>query len=278
LKYDFKSVGVYGIPVGIMLLVCAVLGLGGGYLLVYSEFLYMGGESTDAVEKVLIWSVVLVILAIFGAWLGMQIVILKDYYRSLVTDEGYLTFTLPVTSRQILLSKLLNAGIWNVILVVLVAVIYFTVVLGVIVGTIQFGDITAMGEDTELYYVLDAMFTNYANGVLRVIGAVAYFVNEQLLYFLGIFLGAVIAQKHKVMAAVGCIAGINFVYGIVRSIAKSFVYSLIGIPASDLWTYSEQLVKSDNILVILEILGLSAVSVIFFFTTSYLMDKKLNLA
>jgi hypothetical protein len=122
------------------------------------------------------------------------------------------------------------------------------------------------------------MFTNYANGVLRVIGAVAYFVNEQLLYFLGIFLGAVIAQKHKVMAAVGCIAGINFVYGIVRSIAKSFVYSLIGIPASDLWTYSEQLVKSDNILVILEILGLSAVSVIFFFTTSYLMDKKLNLA
>ena len=48
--------------------------------------------------------------------------ILYRYYKNLFTDEGYLTFTLPVTPHEILLSKTINGIIWSVVTTVVTVV------------------------------------------------------------------------------------------------------------------------------------------------------------
>ena len=52
---------------------------------------------------------------VIGASLGCVLYLGIRFYKSMYTDEGYLTHTLPVTSHQLLLSKILVMAAWNLI-------------------------------------------------------------------------------------------------------------------------------------------------------------------
>ena len=52
-------------------------------------------------------------LGMFGVSLGISIYLAVRFYKSMYTDEGYLTHTLPVTARQLLLAKGIHMAIWN---------------------------------------------------------------------------------------------------------------------------------------------------------------------
>ena len=43
------------------------------------------------------------------------VVTIQRFYRNLLGDEGYLMFTLPVSTDQLILSKLITAGMWMII-------------------------------------------------------------------------------------------------------------------------------------------------------------------
>ena len=63
------------------------------------------------------------ILSIFGMIAGLTVSVILVYWRTYTnfyTDEGYLTFTLPVTTHQILLSSFLNTIIGELIMLVAV--------------------------------------------------------------------------------------------------------------------------------------------------------------
>ena len=52
-----------------------------------------------------------VIMLLASTW-GMLIFLGIRFYRSMYTDEGYLSHTLPVTANQLFLSKVLVSGVW----------------------------------------------------------------------------------------------------------------------------------------------------------------------
>ncbi len=52
------------------------------------------------------------LLGLTGAAILSMILIFIRYYKNLFTDEGYLTFTLPVSRKKIIGAKTLNAMIW----------------------------------------------------------------------------------------------------------------------------------------------------------------------
>ena len=278
LKYDFKSASKLGIPMVIALAVSIVLGFGGGYLFAYwyNAVKTMPLSTFSSWEAGFIWGIVLLVVVAVTAVVGIQVVIVVDYYKSLVTDEGYLTFTLPVSSKQILASKLINSCVWNLIIYVLCFSVLFAVIFGMGIGEIRYGEIFwLVADDTPLptYSAYE-----HVNIILIYIIAPIAFVNEQLLVFMGIFLGAIIAKKHKVWASVGCILGINFVYGIIKSVATE-VLMLVFIPnLSSMNEVVESANKISCVILIAGIIGLTAFNFLFFYITSYLMEKKLNLA
>lgn len=73
------------------------------------------GAASIAVNSTLSSLMLFLSLAIVAYVIGVQILLIVRFYKNKFTDEGYLTFTLPVTCHQIFLSSLVNMVIWTVI-------------------------------------------------------------------------------------------------------------------------------------------------------------------
>ena len=68
------------------------------------------------------------ILAIAACSIAVTVYIAVRYYKNIYSDEGYLTNTLPVTARQIVLSKLFNGLIWTLLTGMVVSLSVFSLV------------------------------------------------------------------------------------------------------------------------------------------------------
>ncbi|MCM1100190.1 MAG: hypothetical protein NC079_00425 [Clostridium sp.] len=75
-------------------------------------------HSMAAVIKIMVMtiSMIVYIVMLIGVTYGMTIWLGIHFYRTMYSDEGYLTQTLPVSARQLIVSKTLVAGIWNMLL------------------------------------------------------------------------------------------------------------------------------------------------------------------
>jgi ABC-type transport system involved in multi-copper enzyme maturation permease subunit len=93
-------------------------------------------------------------LIIFGALIAATIFIINSYRKELYEDRGYLTFTLPLTGRQFLGSKLVVALFWYI------AIAIALVIYNGILGTILFGN----GWITQLFRV----FNDYDFGIIAI--------------------------------------------------------------------------------------------------------------
>lgn len=169
------------------------------------------------------------------------ILVYVRFYRNFFTDEGYLTFTLPVKRRDLYLAKVLNAVIWDCGAFVVVAIVelfgmlvipptslqdmlYGTGQLGTVVGPfnlIAFETIgqalTAIWEDVGgwlIVYILEIL--------LMLAGAGLFGIG---LIHMCITFGSVIARKHKLIASIGVYVGVTTVLSIVSEVI--FFISLI---------------------------------------------------
>ena len=116
LKYDFRSVKRFGLPILIVILAAGLLGAVSIVGIIWS--LRVNTVLTSLLTTVFALMISFVFLVISIAVTGIGVAILVDYYKTLVTDEAYLTFTLPVRPREILWSKLLNSCVWSTLVVV----------------------------------------------------------------------------------------------------------------------------------------------------------------
>ncbi len=144
------------------------------------------------------------------------------FYRTLFTDEGYLTLTLPVST-----GKLVMAKFWVSYLVLavfaLVALLMYTLMALAISG----GDVDAV---TGVASMMGGWFAFAADG--DGLSALLGYGNMLVTcaYALGLAygsltLGAWWARRHKVAAAVGVYLGVGWVLSLVFSIAGVLVMS-----------------------------------------------------
>ena len=105
LRHEFRATGRIMLPVYALLLVSC-----GGCTL-FGRLLGRYPEST-------VLSVVQTVFATlfgvttFGMLLLTLVLMVYRFYKNLMTDEGYLMFTLPVSRSQLIWSKLLVALVW----------------------------------------------------------------------------------------------------------------------------------------------------------------------
>ena len=120
LRHEFRATGRIMLPVYALLLVSC-----GGCTL-FGRLLGRYPEST-------VLSVVQTVFATlfgvttFGMLLLTLVLMVYRFYKNLMTDEGYLMFTLPVSRSQLIWSKLLVALVWSVLSTVLAALAFLCI-------------------------------------------------------------------------------------------------------------------------------------------------------
>ena len=101
LKHEFEALARYYAIIGIVM---------GAVTLFYKGYLLLSlSVRSDFFVFLDIFMGATYCIVLFGCLFASTMVLIIRFYKNLVTDEGYLTFTLPVSVRQILLSKLISA-------------------------------------------------------------------------------------------------------------------------------------------------------------------------
>lgn len=222
----------------------------------------------------------------------MFIINLVNFYISLITDEGYLTFTLPVNPVSILSSKYLNATIWNLTIGMVAVGGSFLVQLPTLlysaISTIKLYE--AAGLEISL---LDAITSTFGVTGINLYGLllmvflllvmyVFIILTQQSFFFFTIYLGGVIAKKRKLLAGAGfSIAGYYIFYIIEQIIVwialASCIIPLFFIENISTETVINLVVLILNLVLFVTIIILMIACVGFFMITKWLMTKKLNL-
>ena len=107
---------------GLICLICLIGALLGGCSMRYLVWVSSQTESMKLMDVLCVLALIAAIIAIAVCGMGELIFLIWRFYKSRFTDEGYLTFTLPVNTHQILLSSMLSSVIGMLIVTVVVVI------------------------------------------------------------------------------------------------------------------------------------------------------------
>ena len=204
-----------------------------------------------------------------------EVLIVIRFYKHFFTDEGYLTFTLPVKKTSLLNSKLLSALLFifaSSMILVFDYFIVFAICDPEFVFSADFwndlGDIFS-----EIYGYLGVH-----GAVYTILGIAIFFVAmlmQVLFIFLCITLAAVVAKKHKVLAAIGIYYGANVVSSFIMQLFSIFGLFVI----FENLSYLDELASFIGFdFLFFGLLGIFIViAAALYLAEYYLLDKRLNL-
>lgn len=156
-------------------LISLLVGLLGNSFL-YALFKNSIMTNTQTLGFVEMLFLILCILAVFGSFLALTVQIVMVFRRDYYSDRGYLMFTLPVRSNDILMSKLLFALIWTVIFAIAFSLINF---LGMyFVGESKFLEMIKLAMNNPYFQVTPFTFI-----LLSVYFIVTSFISYIVMYF-----------------------------------------------------------------------------------------------
>lgn len=282
LKHEWKAnSGLLG------LLTLAALGIGVLGAMVLRVLVNYGqalSESENVLLNMLLVSLSMSLLFIFVALclyaVGVQFILLYRFYKHKFTDEGYLTFTLPVSVNQIFWSSFVNMAIWLAIsLVTVFAVIFLVILFGTAKEGLVNKDIFQILEQLRMWIdMVDWGSMAEALGAGYHVAGGLYLLQLLLSPFYALIVpmacitvGAVLAKKHKILAAVGVYYGLNMVVSIASS--------MMTVIPSIFFTFNPNSDGSGYFLTVtlLSFLLTAGLTVGGYFVTTYLMKHKLNL-
>lgn len=285
-KYDFKSTKRIGFPL--------LIGVGGltvigviAMLVFASSFkalIYMPENADDTLMITTTLSMISAVTFLFGALIGLAVIAIAmevycfvDFYKSTVTDEAYLTFTLPVKVKDLIFSKTLCAFLWFTIQSVAI-----TISVGIILGTgvialgeeysVLLEDLQSMGFDPNILinnYVGDIVLNYVLNFVYNIVNT----LNTILLVFTAIFFVSTVMRKHRVLGAIGGIVIANAIIGGITGI----VQTIVGLIAGVIGELAQNPYISGNITTFVMTIIVGGITIALFFGLKYLMEKKLNI-
>lgn len=222
------------------------------------------------------------VIMLIGLSYGTIIYMAVRFYKTMYTDEGYLTHTLPVSKHQILVSKILNSGLWYILvelgIILSVFVLVFSMVAALLPEGYTWADVWEM-MDVEVMDVMNEVFREIfgmsVNGyfvMLLIVSLITPFCSI-IIVFGAISLGQLFT-KHRVLMAIVSYVGIAVVANIISSLVQSmFSVSMIRYYSSSdalAGGYMNVTVWLSTILSVIE-------AVILYFVSYYVTSKKLNM-
>ncbi len=214
---------------------------------------------------------------------GIQFGVAFRFYRTMSSDEGYLTHTLPVNTSQHILSKLLSACIYticSVIYLIIFIVLTVIVLAGVTGGFDHFPDImrelkVAYDEFKSVVNIPIALFI--AEYTIMSLVSVVYSI---LIMYVSVALGQLIST-HKFVWSVVFYMIITSVIGIITQIATMIFTAIPGLFAPFMAAGEnatpELFMGATHVIILIVTVLMAVVGLVAFFVTKYIYERKLNL-
>ena len=280
LKYDMKSIAnVWWI--------LAVSVLGASVLASFLLRFCMENDGNGAFAIFMVLAMLMLFVCLLGIIMSVvvtEILVYLRFYKNFYTDEGYLTFTLPVSRKMLLLSKTLNALIWtgaHLLLYVVCALIFMLIVPPAEAGGGFFNPVAFewLGQTlSEAWNTIGAWLIVYMVEVLLLFTlALTFSIN--LIHYC-ITMGAVIAKKMKLLAAIGIYYLVNMILSFVMQFAALFGTLALEVGFSGMLANASQNLQSAAVAVVLLLVCaiVAAISCTLYFMTLGKLERKLNLA
>lgn len=269
LKYDFQSVFKYW---WIAALTSFVLSIAGGGC---TSLLTTEKDLPTAVFILAVLGLSLVVISYVAFSLITMILVFTRFYKNFFTDEGYLTFTLPVKKSQLLNSKLIMSAVTILITDIILLIDIFAVIL---IGF--FDQIFTKSFWQGISHLINELSTALG-GYLFVyilellILIVLFTILSCLFLFACITFASIITKKAKILTAIGIYYVVNGICSFILQILLMF-----GITSFSNWLLKlpESSIQPVIALVLMGILLFITLFAVMLYTLEYWMiDRKLNL-
>ncbi|MBQ7820950.1 MAG: hypothetical protein IJ391_01525 [Clostridia bacterium] len=269
LKYDMKYIFRYWWIVALTMLAFSVMG-GIGYSGIIGE------SQEPLVQLFAILGFLLFYFGIFAFLIYYTIMLYVRYYKHFFTDEGYLTFTLPVKRSTLLNVKLANGMIWSVLSTLMIAV---AIVIFIMITFSSDPDLFSSSmyySDPGSYDISVAAVIIYALEIL--LWLVLYLFFGHTLSYMAITIGSVVAKKHKVLTSIAIMYLTNVVMSLINSVTMIGGVFWITNVLNIMPETSELEISIITGLFLLLICVITAVAcAIVYLITLHLLERRLNL-
>lgn len=257
LKYEIKATGRIFLPFILSVFVFALI----------TRFISAFGPQKWGTPSIISMAIYIIIMV--GMFVMTFIVTIQRFYKNLLSDEGYLMFTLPTKSWQHIFSKLLVSMMWMVIsvLVALLSILIIAFDQRAVSQVIQesstfFTQVFAqLGASVYLltFEIILITLVSLASGILIVYASIA--------------IGHLFRQ-HKMLFSFGAFIALNTLSQILFILLSLIPgKTSIHISSNDFASLQSEV----QIVLALGILSTGLLSAIYFAITNYILSKHLNL-
>lgn len=283
MKHDFRALSrtLFPLQIGV---------LGGGLVatLLTALTIRLGESSANIGSSAVLNGLIMGIAALISALIGIAIMasalvtlllICNHFYRSFLGDEGYLTFTLPVSTGKLIWSKLITGMVWTAISAVVIMV---TLLIFSVFGTSSEGLVNMeMLQGFRMFFTeLLPQASEFMNvplvAVEIVVIGILGLASQILEIYFAIVIGGQIAKKHRILAAIGMYLLINMGVGIISTSFMAIVTLYGGAATMALETVPEVTRFMTSTLGWYGLLY-AGLAVGFFFLIRSILKKNLNL-
>ncbi|MGT2771234.1 hypothetical protein [Streptococcus marimammalium] len=263
IKYEIKSVGKWYFALYGAILFCAtILGLYISRLNddgMTGEF-FVNGRELSTSEAIIMFAIILIFVSlIIGIGISTLFIVVNRFNKNIFGREGYLTLTLPVSTHQIILSKLFVSFMWSVLSAIILLFSVFLLILPSI-------------PLDELFLHLPTIIANIPFDIFFI--TLAYLIVTTISSILIVYLAISIGQLFQDRRALkGFVA--FFAISIFVSIIKYLIFGDTNLSADGY--YSDYNFLSIKLFFIREIFVYLVFSATYYFGTHYIIKNKFNI-
>ena len=291
MKYEWKNIWKAGTLMLLGMLVvtvigCVVLRMPGGVVTGLLDNNDINATQSWFVLSSFVATLILYVIMLLASTWGMLIFLGIRFYRSMYTDEGYLSHTLPVTANQLFLSKILVSGVWYLFISIGIGISVVALVVSLMTGLLIIGELSSVLTQyngniweflADAFYELGRTYEEEMG-----INLLHYGITLLLTYVAGPFIAMVtlfgaltigqLSSKHKGFMGILVYAGVTILSSIIGSTVQSaFMFG------ANVANSASGITVSTNSAYDINVITSLLIAAIMYGVSYYIMNRKLNL-
>lgn len=289
MKYEWKNTWKAGTLMLLGMFIVTVIGCVVLQMPGVAEFIdnndVNGAQAWLMISSFVAILILYVIMLLASTW-GMLIFLGIRFYRSMYTDEGYLSHTLPVTANQLFLSKVLVSGAWYLFISIGIGISVLALLLSMMTGLFNIGELNGIMTQyngniweflSDAFYELGRVYEEQMG-----INLLHYGITLLLTYVAGPFITVVslfgaltigqLSSKHKGLMGILTYAGLTILSSIIGSTVQSvFMFG------TNVMSSPSGVSVSANSAYDINVITSLLIAAIMYGVSYYIINRKLNL-
>ena len=268
MKYEFRALRRNILAMYIAMIGASVLAMSCLFLIRHT--VRQAGTLVDSlvlIGSIPIFALMLIAIVVLAAIALLNLAI--RYYKSCFTDEGYLTFVLPVDTDTLLVSKIFTAWIFTM---ATIAVTFLSILVALSPALFESGVLEAFRSLYNFFYGAIPDKDLVLSFILFLLSLIVSPITAIALAYTAISLGCAVFKKNRVFGCILMYLAISFGLSTIRSILSVLFLPITIQPILDdnsFWIMHFSSIASLIFNILLTIAG--------YFTTRHLVKNKLNL-